>query len=204
MFCSKKQKFKYLLKYFKRMVNKGYGVELNNVVLLGGVAVLGYMAYKVLNSGVAKGLGDTVGGVGNAVGGVGQGIGTIGTSTGQFYSDVASAGSAAVTGGLGLISNTERLAVAAENKAAAIISSITTGGKSVTPITPVSISKVDNESASASAAAYYSGGTYNANTGVLIVDNKGYSVMPSNVPSVISKLRTGIQPTTSKLKPSLT
>jgi len=67
----------------------------------------------------------------------------------------------------------------------------------------------ENEKAQASAAALYSGATYNDTTGILIdKSGKGYSVMPSKVPSLLKSI-SGIQTVNtltgkqSTLKPSL-
>jgi hypothetical protein len=61
------------------MTNKGYGIELNNVVLLGGLALVGYVAYKTLSplwsvEKSASDFGSSVGNLASDVVGVGDKI----------------------------------------------------------------------------------------------------------------------------------
>lgn len=157
------------------MVNSGYGFKVSDAVLIGGLVLAGYVAYKLISP-VSKGLGDSASGVGDAISGVGEGI-----------KDISGAGSGVVTGGFGIISNAERLIVGAENTAGNIVTGILTGGNNNAAPTPLTnISPAQNEINTAQAAAYYSGGTYNANTGVLTTAaGQGYSVRPAEVSNVI-------------------
>ena len=177
------------------MANKGYGVELNNVVLIGGLALLGYVAYKVISP-LTNGLGQSASGVGSAIGGVGQGIGSIGTSTSGLYSDLAQNTSNIAGQASGVISTGLGIVSATESKVANVVGNMIAGGGSSPPVQPINISSASNDVARAQAAATYSGGTYNANTGVLIVDNKGYSVAPGNVPAVIAQAKSYTNPST--------
>lgn len=124
------------------------------------------------------------------------GLSKVGTATGDLTSDIGAAGGSWADflnlNKWGLKNLQDQIDANQKQKAPVYQTTIYNidGTKSVLTsdkITPQPAEELI--SARAEAAANYSGGSYNKNSGVLILDQKGYSVMPSNVPSMISTIK---------------